>query len=221
MKENTIDQELFYYDKLKEIKSKQTRSSSFNKQENSSAKYNFGAKLVKQNNPVQFDGAQAAENEQEIPESLPDTVSGGKEGDNYAAFNKLKQEALERAKKTKGGIEKAEKVAKAAKTLKQVKNVKNLLNLAKAACGITLWGLIVTYLLMLVQFIGGNIFKSKYIPPLGMIEKLIFIPVSIILVISTLPSIIIPLAAAGIFGGTLAGIITAGQKVLETVGVTL
>lgn len=211
-----IDQELFYYEKLKEIKNQQIQSPDFKNKKNSFTT-NYGAKLVNQASLTQFDGADEDE------EEIPDVVPQGQEGKNYEAFNHIKQQALdkyrkkERLAKRAKNIAEAVKALKAAKRLKVIEKAKKIWNFIKTGFGITLEGLIVTYIIMLVQFWGGNVFKSKYIPPLGMIEKIIFLPIFIIAIIFQLPLIILPLATTGAFGVIGIGL----QKLLSFIGVDL
>lgn len=212
---NTVNKELFYYEKLKEIKHKKKSSPDFDNYKKSTSA-NYGAHLINQKSITQFDGAEGAE---QLADEMPNTVAGGEEGGNYEAFNRAKNEALERAKKTKGGAERAAKVAKAAKELKAVKNVKNLLTLAKAFTAIDPITLIVTLVIMHIQFIGGNVFKSKKIPPLGHIELfLIYVPVNIINILCMLPFIILPLATTGIAGTALAGVVKFASYIGTNIG---
>ncbi|MFA6295906.1 MAG: hypothetical protein WC663_00980 [Patescibacteria group bacterium] len=212
-----INKELFYYEKLKEIKHKKKSSPDFdNYKKNFSS--NYGAHLANQKSISAFDGAEGAEAEQSA-EEMPDTVARGEEGGNYEQFNRLKSEALERAKKTKGGAERAAKVAKAAQQLKNIKNIKNLLTLVKAFAAFDPITLLVTWVIMNVQFIGGNIFKSKKIPPLGGIELLIYIPVAIFVFTFSLPMIMLPLITTGLVGGALAGIANIASSIGTNIGI--
>lgn len=217
----TIDREkeLFFYEKLKEIKHKKKSSPDFNNNQNSLVS-NYGAHLINQKNIAKFDGAEG-EDDEEDEESMPDTVSRGREGDNYEAFNRAKAEALKKYKKKTKTAEKAKQVAQAAKQLKAVKNIKNLVNLAKVATGVTIEGLIVTWIIMSIQFVGGNIFKSKYIPPLGQIEKLIYIPVLFVVIICNLAIWMPAIITTGVAGGVAGSMIGGALNLASYIGVNL
>lgn len=57
-----------------------------------------------------------------------------------------------------------------------------VLNKVKIAFGVTLIGAIISYLIMLFQYIGGNLMHSKLIPSLGIKERYLFYIVSCILI---------------------------------------
>jgi len=199
------EKELFFYEKLKEIKNKKKSSPDFNNYQKSVS--NYGVHLINQKNIAKFDGAEGEDDEEEDAESMPNTVSRGHEGDNYEAFNRAKAEALKKYKKKTTTAKKAKQVAQAAKQLKAVKNVKNLLNLAKVATGVTIEGLVVTWVIMSIQFVGGNIFKSKYIPPLGPIEKLIYIPVLLAVLACNISLFMPAIITTGVAGSMIAGVV--------------
>ncbi len=202
---SNINRELFYYEKLKEIKHKKKSSPDFGNYKNSFST-NYGAHLINQKNIIKFDGAEAVEDYEQDVESMPNTVARGQEGGNYEQFNRLKNEAMKRAKKSKGATEKATKVAKAAKQLKSMKNIKNLYNLVKIAFTVDLVTVVVTLVIMFIQFFGGNVFKSKYIPPLGKIELLLFIPILLSASASTLVFVLPTIIGTGLLGSAYAGL---------------
>lgn len=126
-------------------------------------------------------------------EKEPSKISPKQQHDKALNFRKLKDKAkkkqnlAERAKKAKQRIQKAAKIAK---QLRRAKNIKQVWTIFKVGTGITIKGLILTYLAMVLQFILGNIFEVKYFPKLGRYEKIIFLVVSII---------VVPISAVSLF----------------------
>tara|TARA_B100001964_G_scaffold228235_1_gene279121 strand:- start:631 stop:1080 length:450 start_codon:yes stop_codon:yes gene_type:complete len=123
---------------------------------------------------------------------------------NKRKLAELKQQAKARIKK---------KVQdKAKKKIKELQK-KAILKATKGGAGATLVGLIITYAIMTIQFIAGNIFESKIIPKLGFAETIIWACATILIIICTIASITIlimmamgaisvacPVCAISIFG---------------------
>ena len=80
----------------------------------------------------------------------------------------------------------------------QIKKLKMIYRIINGTSAITVVGLIITFLVMNAQLILGNILKVKFVPPLGMIEKIIVIPLDIFIVFIFLLIISLLALSAGI-----------------------
>ena len=141
-----------------------------------------------------------AEMIQQLNQEQEDNSNGRK-------LSMLKREAKEELKK---------KVQdKAKKKIKELTK-KAVMKAAKGGSAATLVGVIITYAIMTIQFIFGNIFKSKAIPKLGFAETIIwacatfFIIVAVVLIIFIIILLamgfyvtLFPVAAAAMFGSEI------------------
>ncbi|MBU1149001.1 hypothetical protein KKI23_02820 [Patescibacteria group bacterium] len=76
----------------------------------------------------------------------------------------------------------------AKKTMEHLQKVYRVINGASAA---TLWGLILTFLIMNAQLIFGNYFEIKFIPKLGKVEIVLVCLVDLILLVAFLVQLVI------------------------------
>ncbi len=213
----TSEKEAYLASKLKEVHKK--NKDKFNPDDLQSTPNfisNYGAKIDNQTNPIKFDGAAQAgylDDNYYYPEDLeeePEEVEPRQQADQSATLydimkgTKKKENLAKRVKKSKARIQKAVKLAKA---LKRAKNLKQVLTAFKAATGITLVGLIFTYLTMLAQFILGNVFQvtikdMRLMPSLGWCEGIIFMIVTLFLIIGYMLFVLMTIGIpAGILGG--------------------
>ena len=99
---------------------------------------------------------------------------------NKRKLAELKQQAKARIKK---------KVQdKAKKKIKELQK-KAILKATKGGAGATLVGLIITYAIMTIQFIAGNIFESKNIPKLGLGETIIWVCATFLIIVGTIAAL--------------------------------
>jgi len=80
----------------------------------------------------------------------------------------------------------------------QMKRLKTIYRIINGTSAVTVVGLIITFFVMNAQLILGNILKVKFVPPLGMIEKIIIIPLDIFMVFIFLVIISLLALSAGI-----------------------
>lgn len=131
-------------------------------------------------------GARQPEEGDQAKKEKSDKVDPDKQGKKASELKKAKekgQKAKETANKAKEAAERAKKAAETVKKVKQVKNIKQFLMLFKVTAGITIEGLILTYLTMLGQFLLGNLLKIVIVPRLGRYEKLIFMFVTLVVIV--------------------------------------
>ncbi len=79
----------------------------------------------------------------------------------------------------------------AAKAKKKIQDLqkKAVLKSAKGGTAATLLGLVITYAIMTIQFIAGNIFESKNIPKLGLGETIIWVCATFLIIVGTIAAL--------------------------------
>ncbi len=72
-----------------------------------------------------------------------------------------------------GVVPGGEMLAKAEEIKKSIQRLQNIYRVINGAAGVTVWGLILTFLVMNAQLIFGNLLKARLIPKLGLPEILV------------------------------------------------
>ena len=72
-----------------------------------------------------------------------------------------------------GAVPGGEALAKVEELKRTTQRLKNIYRIVNGAAGVTLVGLIITFLVMNAQLIFGNIFKVKFVPALELLEIII------------------------------------------------
>ena len=123
-----------------------------------------------------------------------------------------------RLAKVKQAVKKRRQKIVADKAKKKIQDLqkKATLKAAKGGTAATLLGLVITYAIMTVQFIAGNIFASKNIPKLSFAEVIIWACVTFLIIIGTITALTIliimamgaisvacPLCALNMFGAEI------------------
>ena len=134
---------------------------------------------------------------------------------NGRKLSMLKREAKEELKK---------KIQDKAKKKIQELTKKAVMKAAKGGSAATLVGIIITYAIMTIQFIVGNIFKSKTIPKLGFAETIIWACATFLIIVTVILIIFIVIVLAMGFYVTLfpvpAGLMF-GSEILEFIGFSI
>lgn len=93
------------------------------------------------------------------------------------------------------GGEVAAKIQEAQKAVKRLQNIYRIIN---GAATLTLWGIILTFIIMNLQLILGNLFKAKLIPALSWPEKFILLTIDFLIIAILLIPIAIIVLAVGV-----------------------
>ena len=100
-------------------------------------------------------------------------------------INKRRLAEAKQAVKKRGQKIVADKAKKKLQDLQK----KAILKSAKGGTAATLLGLVITYAIMTVQFIAGNIFESKNIPKLGLGETIIWVCATFLIIVGTIAAL--------------------------------
>ena len=100
-------------------------------------------------------------------------------------INKRRLAESKQAVKKRGQKIVADKAKKKIQDLQK----KAILKSAKGGTAATLLGLVITYAIMTVQFIAGNIFESKNIPKLGLGETIIWVCATFLIIVGTIAAL--------------------------------
>ena len=119
-----------------------------------------------------------------------------------AITQRLRKQKIEESKrkeekqKGKGKIEEAkEKIKKTKEAEKRLKTIYRVIN---GTAGVTLVGLIITFLVMNAQLFLGNLLKLKVIPALSKIEIFIILFIDFVIFIGILLTVLPPIVAVAI-----------------------
>ena len=119
-----------------------------------------------------------------------------------AITQRLRKQKIEESKrkeekqKGKGKIEEAKEKIK--KTKEAVKRLKTIYRVINGTAGVTLVGLIITFLVMNAQLFLGNLLKLKVIPALSKIEIFIILFIDFVIFIGILLTVLPPIVAVAI-----------------------
>ena len=152
----------------------------------------------------------------------PDRISPSSQKEKGLNFKNVLNKAKERksvSDKIKGAQEKFQKAAKVAKQLQKAKNIKQAWNIFKVGTGITIEGLILTYLAMLTQYILGDIFHVRNVPPLGRFERIIFFIATIVFVPLQIACLIMMFGPALVGLSAVFKVFELGADVLKSIGI--
>ena len=96
-----------------------------------------------------------------------------------------------RLAEAKQAVKKRRQKIVADKAKKKIQDLqkKATLKAAKGGTAATLLGLVITYAIMTVQFIAGNIFESKNIPRLGLGETIIWVCSTFLIIVGTIAAL--------------------------------
>ena len=100
-------------------------------------------------------------------------------------INKRRLAEAKQAVKKRGQKIVADKAKKKIQDLQK----KATLKAAKGGTAATLLGLVITYAIMTVQFIAGNIFESKNIPRLGLGETIIWVCSTFLIIVGPIAAL--------------------------------
>lgn len=89
-------------------------------------------------------------------------------------------------------------ISSAEKAKKDIKKLQTIYRVINGTAAITVVGLIVTFVIMNAQLFFGNLLKLKFMPPLEMIEKMIIVPLDIIMILILFVFVILICLATGL-----------------------
>lgn len=186
------DQEYYFSSRLSQLKRAKNKKDALVPD---SQKYyhhaNFGSQILNQSKLTLNDGVEEEDDEEEEGEEEENQINQSKQQDAAANLRQKQEQAKkkqESAAKAKKAVDNTKKIAQAAKT---AKSLKQFLMLVKVGTGITVWGLIITLLVMLVQYIFGNLLKVTLVPKLALWEQAILLGVIFVIFLNVALSLYI------------------------------